>query len=406
MNKPMARKMGFLLATVLLFSLLFTGCSSKMYQVKVVDALGQPYTSGVVVRFLQDGKQVAMQAVNEQGIAEKELDGGDYEVDLVFTSDADAFHFEKGLVISGEEKSLTVQLAAKVKQTETLVIDNVQKNAGVLEVGCTYAEVKKGERTYFFFTPTASGTYEFSLPGSDATLGYYGSPYYVQDLSLVEAENGVLSVSVSASMIGTGGSGTTTLVLGVDSDEADSCVIAIRRAGEAERTIEDEPWTIYKKTVELKEYTLPAGAKLKDFDLTAETYELVLNETDGFYHLNTKDGPLALVYLGEPSAYLDDFKTILEHSGVVKYFYDEDGNYLKKESYSECLLEYIDCMDEEAGVYPLTEDLKYIICHRGDASGWFDSASATYIFKDRDGNLVPGLNEENLWLFMCCYLAD
>ena len=71
-------------------------------------------------------------------------------------------------------------------------------------------------------------------------------------------------------------------------------------------------------------YALPAGATLGEFDLKAEDYTLVLNEQDGFYHLNAADGPLVLMRLGQKSEYLDSFKTILERSGVVKYFFDEE----------------------------------------------------------------------------------
>ena len=208
-------------------------------------------------------------------------------------------------------------------------------------------------------------------------------------------------------MIGTGDSGTTTLVIGIEAADADGCTLAIERIGEAERTLADEPWMIYETTAELAPYTLPAGASLKEFDLTAETgkYNLVLNEKDGFYHLDSADGPLVLVNLGKDGNYLDSFKTILDNSGVSKYFYDENGEFVKKESYTECLLEYIACMDESNGVYPLTEDLKYIIQQRGDHSEWFDSSSSSYLFVDENGNMVPGINSEIAWLFMCCYIA-
>ena len=97
------------------------------------------------------------------------------------------------------------------------------------------------------------------------------------------------------------------------------------------------------------------------------------------------------------------FQTILEHSGVNKYFYDENGNFVKKEKYDDCLLKYFEVMDEKTGLYPLTEDLKYIIQSRGEYSGWFDTTKDLYLFKDENGNKVPGINEEISWLFFCCY---
>ena len=147
----------------------------------------------------------------------------------------------------------------------------------------------------------------------------------------------------------------------------------------------------------MKAYTLPAGAQLKDFDLTAatDTYKLVYNENDGYYHLNSASGPLVLVRLAEDCEYIACFKTMLDRSGVVKYFFDEDKKLEKKESYSECLLEYIKYVDEKEGVYPLNKDLEYIIKQRGDYTGWWNAESSGYIFKDIDGNILPGVTRRS-----------
>ena len=77
------------LLAVMALGLLLAGCASQTpvetsgettYRVTVQDALGAPYTSGVVVRFLQDGQQKAMQVVSESGVAEKALPPGTYTV--------------------------------------------------------------------------------------------------------------------------------------------------------------------------------------------------------------------------------------------------------------------------------------------------------------------------------------
>jgi hypothetical protein len=89
----------------------------------------------------------------------------------------------------------------------------------------------------------------------------------------------------------------------------------------------------------------------------------------------------------------------------VKYFFDKDGKLEKKESYSECLLEYIKYVDEEEGVYPLDKDLEYIIKQRGEYVGWWDSENSGYIFKEANGEIIPGINPEIAWLLMCCYIG-
>lgn len=402
--------------TVLLICTLFAACKQSetppaemTYKVTVTDALGVPYTTGVVVRFMKDGNQAAMQVVNENGTAEKTLSTGDYTVELMFTGDAEDYHYEtEGLTLSADQTELTVVLAQAVNSDPvSLFAGSEDHNAYHVSAGSTYVELTAGKRNYFLFTPEVAGTYEFSATDANAQLGYYGAPHFVQNYSAAEVVDNKFTISVSASMIGTNGTGTTVIVIGIDSNGVENTTLNIQRIGDPEHTISDEPWMIYQTTAQLSDYKLPAGAVLGEFDLTAKTdaYKLVYNETDGFYHLNAADGPLVLVRLGEKSQYLESFQKILESSGVVKYFFDENEQFVKKESYSECLLEYIDCMDEDHGVYPLTEDLKYIIQQRGEYSGWFDPSASMYLFKDVNGENVPDINTELAWLFMCCYIS-
>lgn len=379
------------------------------YKVTVKDALGQPYTTGVIVRFMQNGQQAAMQVVDETGVAQKELAAGDYTVELMFTDNNASYHYEKNdLTLSAEKTELEVILSYGLTgEGIDLNVPTGHPTAYSVGVGCTYAQMKTG-RNYFLFTPTEAGKYEFSLKNAEGTVGYYGAPHFVQENNAAETtEENTVVISVKASMIGTNGTGTTTLIIGVDVDAEKGGILAVERIGDPDHTLEDEPWTVYKTTATLTPYTFPAGATTADFDLTAPTYTLVMGD-DGYYHLNTADGPLVLAKLGSAAEvdFIDPFQTILDHSGVSKYFFDEEGNFVKKESYSECLIEYFDYIDEDTGLYPLTEDIKYIIQQRGEYSGWFDPEDSLYLFKDENMMNIPNINHENAWLFMCCYLEQ
>lgn len=387
-----------------------TACGGqKTYKVNVKDALGNPYTSGIVVLFMQGGKQVAMQPCDENGVAEKTLDKGEYTVSLNFTDKDKEYHYSE-IKLTAKENEKDILLAYKLNAKPTaLFVESEELDSYPIDVGCTYVELDAGKRNYFLFTPKTAGKYEFSVAdGAKAEIGYYGAPHFVQTTNTAEVKDNKFTISVSSSMIGTGGSGTSVFVIGVDADkDTKNCVLGINRLGDADKTIEDEPWTIYKATDDIKAYTLPAGAEIKEFDLTASTdkYKLVFNEDDGYYHLNTANGPLVLVRLAEDCEYIACFATMLDRSGVVKYFFDKDEELEKKESYSECLLEYIDCADEKSGVYPLNKDLEYIIKQRGEYVGWWNPESSSYIFKDIDGNPIVGINEEIAWLLMCCYIG-
>lgn len=416
----------FVAAALVCSAMIIGGCSKEKgndgnidadgnveYKVSAKDALGNPYTSGVVVKFLQNGNQVAMQVCDDTGVATKKLKAGDYDVELSFTDGDDSYYYEKeGLKVTSKNNELEVLVAyTTINATEKQVYFE-QKDFPAYSVteGCTYVELDTEYRNFYLFTPTTAGTYEFSVQdGSNVAIGYYGAPHYIQSLSAAEVKDNKFTVSISASMIGTGDTGTSVIVIGVDSlENTKNCVVGVERIGDPKHTIEDEPWTIYKKTSALSKYTLPAGATLKDFDITAtsDKYKLVYNQNDGFYHLDTEDGPVVFVRLAKDPSYVACYKTILDKTGVNKYFYDENGEFAKKESYSECLLEYIECADEEEGVYPLTEDLKYIIQQHGGYVGWFNAEGNNYIFKNQDGNPVVGVNSEISWLFMCCYISN
>ena len=380
----------------------------KEYKVTVKDAFGTPYTSGVIVQFLKDGAEHAMQVCDENGVAKKELDAGDYTVTLKFTDDASAYYYiEEGLTLSADKTELDVILSKNVgKESTLLYAQGNECDAYAVSTGCTHVNLVEGERNYFLFTPTEAGTYEFSIADdAKATIGYYGAPHFVQENSAAEVTDNKFVISIKDSMISTDATaGTSVYVIGIDAESGTKeCVLGINRTGDPQWSLEDEPWTIYQSTITINPFTLPEGTELEDFDITAESYDVVYNEFDGYYHLGSEDGPLVYVRLTTDSPYIACFKNILDRSGVTKYFFDENGEFVKKESYSECLLKYIECADENEGVYPLTEDLKYIIQSRGEYVGWWDAQSKDFIFKDQLGNPIAGLNTEIAWLFMCCY---
>ncbi len=400
-----------LLAVVLCMSMALTGCGGEAtYKVTVKDALGNAYSSGIVVEFLQDGTKVAMQPCDDNGVASKKLAKGDYTVALSFTDGEENYYYESDLSVSAKKRELDVNLAKRVVgEPEALFAQGNEFDAYAVSDGCTYVELDTENRNYYLFTPQTAGTYEFSIADdADAEIGYYGAPHYVQAQSATEVKDNAFTISVSATMIGSGDGGTSIFVIGVDAKgDSKSCVLGIQRIGDPQWSVEDEPWTIYEGThVPEETYVLPEDATIQEFDLTAstDTYKLVYNEEEGYYHLDSADGPLVLVRLAEDCEYIACFQTILDRSGVSRYFFDEDGNFEKKVSYSECLLEYIDYADEAEGVYPLTEDLKHIIQQRGEYVGWWDIDGNGYLFKDLDGNNIPDINAEIAWLLMCCYI--
>lgn len=170
------------------------------------------------------------------------------------------------------------------------------------------------------------------------------------------------------------------------------------------------PAEAYGQAVDMKQYVLPSGAKISEFDLTSATdaYQLVLS-SDGTYHLNSADGPQVLVRLADESQFDLPYCLTLESQAAAdilyKHHFDANGIFAKAEYYNDCIQAYADCADSTSGLYPLTEDLMYIIQQLGDQNGWWNTESGHYMFKDANGAQIKDINSELAWLFMCCYIG-
>lgn len=374
------------------------------YVVNVVDAMGNPYTGTAIIKFTQNGQQVAMQQAKE-GVAEKTLPRGAYDLELQLPDCEQEFIYNADgkLTVSETTVNLVVSYQLGEETVDLYAGGDEAIPVHFVAEGCTNVPVVGGQRTYYLYNMTRAGKFRFTVVG-DATIGYYGNPHMVQDQSAAEVVDNAFHVNVKE-----GNLGGQPLVIGLDAETDMDVVLCISRVGDADWGIEDEQWQTYQPTNDLKPYELPAGAKLVDFDLSAESYTLVKDE-NGYYHLNTADGPLVLTYLGVKSRYLDPLQTVSEKSNICKVFWTDPENHTKesfekKETYNVCINAYCEVMDENAGVYPLTDDLMYILQQRGDYYGWYDMENVySCLFVDENGVIDKSVNPDVAWLFACCYI--
>ena len=398
---------------------------TAVYRVKVLGVDGEPATEGVIVRFLKDGQE-QLQKTDASGVAMKEMDRGDYTVEIMFLDQSASYYYDTAnMTLSAIKTELTVELAYKAENPSQLIYgseaDSVYEVYPV-NAGRTYVPLAAEARNYFLFTPTEAGVYRLSVVGQTYAVGCYGNPFFIQQNNAGVADGNATLITVSPDMIGTNRTGTAEFVIGVDNPEdveTNVLLLVERISAYVDTSI---PAQIYETTGNLTSWALPENAVVNSFDLTAstDTYNLVLDEATGFYHLDSTDGPLVLVCLGEASnhrlRYAASFDTVLQTVRVDKYFIDTNGNYTHKEDYSQCLLDYIGdrdlitgqyvggCVDRDSGLYPLTADLMYIIQQSGDYAGWWDIFHDGYLFKDLNGERDPSINPELAWLFMCVYL--
>lgn len=393
---------------------------NSIYKVSLIDGQGNPCGEKMLVTFMKDGSKVSMVKVDAQGIAQKELPQGDYTVVVSSTNTETSFYYaEESAILSAEKTETTIVLYAEqgeefqsISAVSQTLGQTVPYDAYNVFAGSTHVYLTAGDRTYFLFAPTEPGTYEFYVSGDAATLGIYGGTVnFVQEYSMFDVVDGKITISVRAGMIGSGETGTTVFVLGLDAvDGAEDCILNIIRTGEPAWDIDDEPWQNYNPKVPISSFELPEGITLKEFDLTASTdaYKLVL-DADGYYHLNSADGPRVYIQLEEQmfgismlemvgEIVFQDGELIPTGTAPFRYSYNNGPEDFFKEDYTDVMRQYVTNRCAATGVYPLTEDLAYILPMGMENIGWLREETSNFLFRDLDG-----FNAEIGWLFLCVY---
>jgi hypothetical protein len=199
----------------------------------------------------------------------------------------------------------------------------------------------------------------------------------------------------------------STYIIGVTG--APDCIAEITRLGDAildDTDIVPQIWEGNQTPNRVFKVTGVSGKKLKYLDLTANTgtYKLVYNESDGYYHLNSETGPVLYVNLGPNAPYVSMYNMLgftgFGGTSLNKTFHDANGKAVRREDYTACMEKYVECIDENYGVYPLNDDLVYMIQQGGDYKGWWYSEDGNYLFEE-----LPGLNPEIGWMFAVCYFG-
>lgn len=369
------------------------------YKVTVVDYNGNA-VSGVLVNFFQGGTSKAAVTTGSNGVAAAKLEPGNYQVTLASSNGKTLYYDTASATLSATAKTLQIKVAYGVSTYEELYVGNAYH----VTTGGNHVTLTEGDVNYFLFTPTKSGTYRFSTDKASAVLSYWGgNTFFIQEQTgNTDYANNSFSLSVKDSNIG------ASYILGVTG--SGSCTLIITRTGEAQQNpVEDAPWTKWETdAAPNKVYDFSGNASSLTFvDVTAAagTYSLVYNSADGYYHMGSANGPVVMVMLGENAPYIS-FKTMLDTTGVKAYFYNAQGSFTKKEDYTDRMSLYVQYMDADAGVYPLTKDLKYVLENYGNYAGWYDSANALFLFKDPNGEPLSNVNKDYAWMFACCYVPQ
>jgi len=351
------------------------------YKVTVV-TYNNKAIKGVKVQFKNGDTVVDEVEVNSNGVATVTLKSGTYTA--VVSDD----EYGSGTISLTAKKSSASLIAAKKMDTSKGVEEYFGTTYPISE-GAVYVTLNKSADNYFVFAPTKAGKYEIKTTSSDAKLAPCGSsafvytPTYEGNTYTTEIKSGMVGSDIAVSVTGTTGA-----------------VIIVTRTGNAEETI----YRDYEGKKSPTSFTLTSGGNnLTYVDVTASSFKIVLG-SDGYYHKDTATGPIVYVNLGPKAPYLQ-LQIMIQGSGqaggapLVSYT-TENGQQVRID-YSNFLIEHFECMDQTYGIYPLTEDLKYVLQTAGEYIGWWDSTNANnaYLFGS-----VSRLNKDIAWMFACCYV--
>lgn len=373
------------------------GAEKVTYKVTVVDYSGKAQ-SGVLVQFLKDGKLVATKAALSSGVAEASLEPGDYTVALAFSGSTKKYYEEKKAVLSASATSLTIRVA---EENSGSPVDLSVGVAYEISAGGSYVQMQSNVVNYFLFEPDVSGTYRVSTSDPDAVLSFWGSSFFPNEQSdKVDSAANTITLNVKESNLG------GNYLIGVTG--ASDCILEIVRTGDAVLDETDMVPVVYKAETPPTPFkmTMPAGKQLTYVDITGKTGDYTyVKGSDGYYHLHSESGPILYVNLGGPEItvpYINLYKLVgandTDGTGFGKVFRDENGVALRKEDYTECMQLYAEAADTTYGLYPLNDDLIYMIQNGGEQKGWYDGTSIPF-------DKVEGMNREIAWMFAVCYPA-
>ena len=374
-----------------------TTVAETAYKVTVLNHDGTP-ASDIIIKVQKNGEDVSFKLVGPTGFTTFNLAEDSYTV-LIEAPSGAALHYDTEAAVltpDAPEISLTVYEASVATQplnAPSKKGDYTRFEAASVGEGLTYIPYNSGDYTYVVFTPTRPGMYEFACEGEDAALTYHGAPINVFEAPLGEVVDGKIALSIPAGSIGDSLDTTAQYVFRLEGTGS-GCVFTATRTGDVPKSPYDEPWTVPMPTAEdLKAYEGNTDGTLTDLEVTNPALTVVLGD-DGYYHLDTADGPVVFIRLSSANPYMADFKTICDTTRICAYIYNEDGSFDRRESYNEMILEYLTVANED-GVVPLNEQLAYMVKTAGDYMGWWNFSDNLDIFGDKI--VDPAI----AWLFAC-----
>ena len=285
------------------------------------------------------------------------------------------------------EAAATISYEATFEASELEVVkDELAETSVELVVGEQNVELLPNAITtlFNFYAPEA-GIYTLTVPaGAEAALyGFTWTPYqFAEGTTLI----------FTATEEGQG------FMIGLSNAVA-SFNVTLEKTGEYEAP-KETTYINYEPTIEFDDnFELPEG-DVTNVDIT-EAHTAVLGD-DGFYHLDTVDGPILYVNLNSDGFTL---ATLLDAGAPItmrgEKFQDENGDLFCYDYMNMIAFGDYYSYSKECDYYPLTADLMAFFQDYGAAQGWYNAN-----FSNFEAIKSGEFNEESAWMVALVYIAD
>ncbi len=404
------------------------------YQVSVINEKGEPVTNGVYVTWQNADYMETRLINNASGSTSANLPVGTYTVMLTMTGTYQDYRYDTASAVTTAEKNdVTIQIGKPLSSTA------VQTDYGdvvTLDVpmGATYVKLSSSQPNYavidgkaycfFRYLATEEGKYSFTTSNGAVISNWGTNTFYIKDQTTdAQREANAFVMDIYEENFPEESHVVAMLFAVEVTVEYADTILLVQDAGDVEYTYMRAPFLIYEGTqvpavnyengvpvaVEENIYHLTTGGKSLAY-VNMLTDKAVKGD-DGLYHLNSKTGPVLYVNLGADAPYIS-MGTLTGAigqygTGFKKIFFNADGTpavnadgSYKKEDYTDAMVAYCLHVDPTYGVYPLTDDLIYMLQHGGEFKGWYTPGSGTYLFEETNIEVDNSL----AWMFAVCYL--
>ena len=408
------------------------------YEVTVVDGAGKPVPGGVYVTWQGAGAVQTAVINSADGKGQAQLPAGAYSVMLTLTGAYANYRYDAASAVATAEKpAITICVAEPISATAPETSYSAGSGELVTKdvpMGATYVQLSSSQSNYavmdgvgycfFRFEITEEGKYGFTTLNGAPITNWGTNTYFIENRTTEDEKTANEFVIEIKESNFSADNHVLHLIIAVEvADPFTSTIVKAEYRGEAEYTYLDAPFVVYEGTqtpaveivdgsaVAIEENIFKLNAQGKTLTYVDMLTDHAVKGEDGFYHLNTEDGPILYVNLGETAPYIS-MATMVGAIGQYgtsfkKIFFNEDGTpavnpdgSYHKEDYTAAMVAYSLHMDPKLGVYPLNDDLIYMIQHGGEFKEWYDPSSDAYLLKESALTVDPDL----LWMFAVCYL--